>query len=159
MAALDWNNALKSISNEKNIALTFLVGELLEVWMQHLSTDIQSNRSIILWCQPWWVELLDKSRFIMLVNELPLSPEDEIFKMRHFPFGGSELNGEWGGSSVCTHSHSLIMGTAGWHQLYRHSRHFTGITWQWTPVSACPLTAPKRQEKRKRESQREGRET
>lgn len=57
----------------------------------------------------------------------------------------------------CTHSQSQIMGTAGWHQLYRHSRHFTGITWQWTPVSVWPLTAQK-DRKKKRWSQRQRRQ-
>lgn len=52
--------------------------------MEHLSGEIQSYRNIILCCQPQSEELLDKSRFIMPLNELPLSCGYEIFKMKHF---------------------------------------------------------------------------
>lgn len=62
--------------------------------MLHLSANIQSNRNIILWCQPRSAESPDKSRFIMLANELTFSCGYKIFKMKHFCFGGCELNGK-----------------------------------------------------------------
>lgn len=58
--------------------------------MEHLSAEISSNGNIILWRQPGSVEVPDKSKFIMLTDELPLSSGYEIFK--HFSFCGSKLH-------------------------------------------------------------------
>lgn len=49
------------------------------------------------------MELLDKGRFINLVNELPFSQGYEIFKVKHFSFGDCNLNGEYvGRKQHCT---------------------------------------------------------
>lgn len=129
-------------------------GNLLKVCMEHLSAEIQSYRNIILCCQPQSVELPDKSRFIMLANELPLflwvwNLQDEA--LFHW-----WLRVIWrvGRKQHCTHSQSLIMWAAGWHQLHRHSRHFTGITSQWTPISVWPLTAQRDWKERVRKTVR-----
>lgn len=52
----------------------------------------------------------------------------------------------------CAHSQSLITRIPRWCPLYKHSRHFIGITWQWTLVSVWHLIV--REIERERAGQR-----
>lgn len=119
---MPWSQYCIADMKKKKLFLTFSLDNLFQVWMEHLSAEISSNGNIILWrCR-----IRANSSCLLMSFHFPLDMKFSRwstfsfcgYKLHTFPFANN--------------------GTAGWHQLHRHSRHFTGITSQRTLFSVWP---------------------